>query len=153
MEYSSHKDLTGTVRYASLNAHLGIAQSRRDDLESLGFLFVYFLKGCLPWQGLKADTKKKKYEKVLKLKIETSIDSLTKGTPEELKKYLSYCRELRFEQKPGQSTPQSTHLHRSVYLITPCVLRRAQIIHTFDVCSPIYTLAANFQTTISLIGR
>ena len=68
--YRENKNLTGTPRYASLSNHLGIEQSRRDDLESLGLILMYFLKGKLPWQGLRADTKEEKYARIMEYKIE-----------------------------------------------------------------------------------
>ena len=98
--YRDGKSLTGTARYASANTHMGVEQSRRDDLESVGFVMIYFLKGKLPWQGIPAKTKKSKYNKIKEKKISTTVDELVKGLPKEFGKYMHYCRNLKFEEKP-----------------------------------------------------
>lgn len=100
IQYRENKNLTGTARYASINTHLGIEQSRRDDLESLGYVLMYFNLGTLPWQGLKAANKRQKYERISEKKLSTPIEELCRGFPSEFPTYLTYCRQMHFEQRP-----------------------------------------------------
>jgi casein kinase 1 len=98
--YREGKNLTGTARYAYVNTHLGIEQSRRDVLEALGYVFMYFLRGSLPWQCMKGNSKKEKYDRIMEKKMSTPIEVLCKGYPTEFVTYLNYCRSLRFEDRP-----------------------------------------------------
>lgn len=98
--YIEGKNLTGTARYASINTHLGVEQSRRDDMESLGFVLMYFLRGSLPWQGLKAATKKQKYNRILERKQATHPEQLCRGFPSEFRDFFAHCSSLGFEDRP-----------------------------------------------------
>jgi len=98
--YIEGKNLTGTARYASISTHLGIEQSRRDDMESLGFVLMYFLRGCLPWQGLKANTKKQKYQRILERKQATHPEQLCRGYPSEFRDFFAHCSAMGFEDRP-----------------------------------------------------
>ncbi len=98
--YREHKSLIGTPRYASINTHLGIQNSRRDDLESLDYILLYFLRGSLPWQGFKARTKLQKYQKIMEKKLATPIELIHNNLPNELHEFATYARSLRFADKP-----------------------------------------------------
>lgn len=92
--------LTGTARYASINAHKGVEQSRRDDLEAIGHMFLYFLRGALPWSGLDAKTQEEKYRKICEKKEQTKLSDLCQGLPNEFAQHLEYARNLGFTEKP-----------------------------------------------------
>jgi len=79
--FITNKKLTGTARYASINALNGCEQSRRDDMEAIGYVLLYFLRGSLPWQGLKIDNKDDRYQKIYEKKKQTTADDLCKGFP------------------------------------------------------------------------
>ena len=98
--YIEGKKLTGTARYASINALGGCEQSRRDDLESIFYILIYFIKGRLPWQGLKADKKEDRYKKIYEIKKNIKIKELCSELPEEFESFYNYIRKLEFEQVP-----------------------------------------------------
>ena len=98
--YRDGKSLTGTARYASVSTHLGIEQSRRDDLEGLAYVMIYFLKGSLPWQGLRAHNKREKYARIMQAKIDTTPEVLCQRLPGEILNLLNYAKALKFAEKP-----------------------------------------------------
>jgi len=121
LQHIPHRDgrsLTGTPRYASINNHLGVEQSRRDDLESIAYVLVYFLKGSLPWQGLKAKNAQKKYRLILEKKQSVSIAQLCQGVPGQFAEFLNYARSLKFDAKPD--VPYLRKLFRDLYHSQGC---------------------------------
>ena len=98
---TKHPKLTGTARYASINALSGWEQSRRDDLESFGYVLAYLYKGGLPWMGMHAKTKEEKYAKILNYKKNTETEKLLKHGPNELIEYINYCKQMEYEQDPN----------------------------------------------------
>ena len=99
--YKDGKSLTGTARFASIYTHLGIEQSRRDDLEGMMYTLLYLIKGKLPWQGLKAKSKEEKCQKIMEKKIDIPIEKLCKGLHKNFGIILHYCRSLLFDEKPN----------------------------------------------------
>ena len=97
------KNLVGTARYASINALNGLTQSRRDDLEAIGYVLMYFLRGRLPWQGIPVKNKEERYRAIMEKKVATPAEQLCLGFPEEFANYVNYTRNLEYEQDPDYS--------------------------------------------------
>ena len=101
VQFRLTKKFTGTARYASINAVRGAEQSRRDDLEAIGYMLLFFLNGGkLPWQGVSCKAKAEKYVKIYHMKKNLNFSIFCKNMPSEIIYFIKYCRELEFEQKP-----------------------------------------------------
>jgi len=94
------KSLTGTPRYASINALKKLEQSRRDDLESLGYVLIFLLKGELPWQHIIVKTKEERNQKILEKKLEISSSKLCENLPFEFERFMDYTKNLEYTQTP-----------------------------------------------------
>ena len=92
--------LTGTVRFASANALRGGEQSRRDDLESIGYMIIFFMRGRLPWQGVTGNKKMERYLKIYKMKKNVAPEDLCKSLPKQMTDFMRYVKQLEFEQEP-----------------------------------------------------
>jgi len=128
--YRENRALTGTARYVSINTHLGIEQSRRDDLESIGYVLVFFLKGNLPWQGLKNN--QDKYAKIMEKKLQIPTEILCFGLPDEITYYLNYCKSLRFEDRPDYDYLRGLFVKLLYTCISQYLLTKEQL--KFDWC-------------------
>ena len=101
IKFCTGKHLIGTARYCARNAHRGYEQGRRDDIESIGYVLMYFLLGVLPWQGLKIKKNEDQFEKIAEKKYNTPFEELTEGQPEEFLMYFKYIDALKFEDQPN----------------------------------------------------
>ncbi|CAG8741266.1 36040_t:CDS:2, partial [Racocetra persica] len=94
------KNKTGTARYASLSVHKGLQHSRRDDMESLGYVLLELLRGDLPWAGVTARNSRQGWAKMLKIKEEIPLEELYDGLPRGFMLYLQYTRSLQYDEEP-----------------------------------------------------
>ncbi len=152
LHHIPHRDgrsLTGTPRYASINNHLGIEQSRRDDLESIGYVLIYFLKGTLPWQGLKAKNAQKKYRLILEKKQQVSIAQLCQGCPSQFAEFLAYTRSLKFDAKPD--IPYLRKLFRDLYHAQGCGSIVSRHFSSYLPYNEFFRLTSSFPSLLFLV--
>ena len=100
IQFRNDKNFTGTYRYSSIRNHRGIEQSRRDDLESIGYLLIYFSQGALPWQGIRIADKVERNQEIYRKKRQVSLKDLCQNLPPEFYEYMRYCRMIRFSEEP-----------------------------------------------------
>ena len=100
IKFSLPKKLTGTARYASRNALRGAEQSRRDDLESTGYILIYLAKNYLPWIGLKEKNRLKRFKQIYMIKKFIDPEKLCQGLPNDFLEYIKYVTKLQFEEEP-----------------------------------------------------
>ena len=136
IEYKESKGLIGTARYASINAHMGTEQSRRDDLEAIGYTLVYFAKGKLPWQNITASNKHEKYLKIANLKMKTPPEELCKGLPKAFESYMNYVKELGFTEEPNYKYLKK--LFRKLFLESGCDFDYAYDWHRGSNSDPVH---------------
>ena len=120
--YRDVRSLTGTIRYASINSHMGVELSRRDDIESFVYALLYFMKGSLPWMGIKASKKREKIEKITSIKTTIPSQKVCEGCPskndlDEIASILDHVKRLKYDEKPSYNLIRKT-LHDLVYTKT-----------------------------------
>ncbi|KAH9808875.1 kinase-like domain-containing protein [Melampsora americana] len=100
MNPATGRPLVGTAYYSSVATHLGVEQTRRDDLEALGYMLISFLLGALPWLGPESQNRQERHARILKGKLNSPPEKLCRGLPQEFTQYLQYCRSLDFSETP-----------------------------------------------------
>ncbi|ORZ14445.1 hypothetical protein BCR41DRAFT_377955 [Lobosporangium transversale] len=96
----STKHKVGTARYASINIHCGREHTRRDDIESVGYMLLEFLIGTLPWSGISARNSRQGWAKMREIKEDIELDELCDGLPKGFMTFIGYSRSLRFDEEP-----------------------------------------------------